>query len=128
MINFCGSRVPMKIFKHKYLNKKAVWFTRLSMKSYRHKMLNSYLLYGPHFFPPDAADSASRCSASQYLLVGQHSHPRVVTPEDKGPFRSRRPSFAPFLKYLNNDILVIGSCTCFFTGVILKASRKFPCV
>ena len=60
-----------------------------------------YLLYGPRFFPPDAAHSADNPRASRQLanaLAGPSVH------EDKGPFGSGRPSFALFSKY-NSNIL-----------------------
>ena len=57
-----------------------------------------YLLYGLHFFPSDAANSADAHvpQAPRYLLVGQRSHPGKGTREDKGPLGSGRPYFALF--------------------------------
>ena len=57
------------------------------------------------FLPLDAADSADIPRAPGYLSVGR---PMVLSEgiqAGKGPFGSRRPSFALFSKYLNSDIL-----------------------
>ena len=50
-------------------------------------------MYGPHFFPSDAADSADTPRAPGYSSEG------TLRCEDKGP------CFAYYSKYLNSDIL-----------------------
>ena len=68
-----------------------------------------YLLYGPLFFPSDAADSADSYVARYSMIprkpFGWPMLPSGGTHEDKGPFGSGRPSFALFSKYLNSNII-----------------------
>ena len=55
-----------------------------------------YLLYGPYFFPSDAADFADTPQGPWISLpLGWPMLSSKGTCEDKGPFGSERPSFAP---------------------------------
>ena len=50
-------------------------------------------MYGPRFFPSNAADSADIPRPLGYLLVGRSMLLSEGTRVDKGPFGSERPSF-----------------------------------
>ena len=75
------------------------------MTGYRHKILAIYLLYGPLFFPSDAANSADSYSAIPRIPFGW---PMALSSEDTRVDHLGQEdhlSFALFSKYLNSSIL-----------------------